>query len=119
MAGMDPRISLAPHVWDGQHELRWSIERIADEALDRAGVELDPRGYLIGIPDGDDALPVLVEPQRDAFDVTRLENLHPHFTSLFEERRARMCPSRTDDESTATWHPDHYLAALRLSLIHI
>ena len=113
MAGMDPRISLAPHMWDGQHELRWSIERIADEALDRAGVELDPRGYLIGIPDGDDALPVLVEPQRDAFDVTRLENLHPHFTSLFEERRARMCPSRTDDESTATWHPDHYLAALR------
>ena len=41
MAGMDPRISLAPHMWDGQHELRWSIERIADEALDRAGVELD------------------------------------------------------------------------------
>ena len=92
MVPMDPRISLAPHMWDGQHELRWSIERIADEALDRAGVELDPRGYLIGIPDGDDALPILVEPQRDAFDLAQLEGLHPRFAQLFDERRTHMRP---------------------------
>ena len=50
-----------------QPELRWSMEHLAEEALGRCGVELDPRGFLVGIPEDDTSLPVLIEPRRRAF----------------------------------------------------
>ena len=44
-------------------------------ALDRAGVELDPRGFLVGLPETDPTLPVLVEPPRASFAVEDLGDL--------------------------------------------
>ena len=38
-------------MFEHQAELRWSMERLAAEALDRCGVETDPRGFLVGIPE--------------------------------------------------------------------
>lgn len=62
-------------MWSGQSELRWSMERLADDALDRSGIELDPRGFLIGLPEHDEDLPIKIEPSRRAFDLDHLDGL--------------------------------------------
>ena len=103
-------------MWEGQQELRWSMERVVDEALDRAGVELDPRGFLVGLPVDESenaAVPVLIEPSRDAFDVGALAHLLRAADALFAEKRRALCPAQPQDEPDASWHPEHYLAALR------
>ena len=98
------------------------MERLADEALDRAGVELDPRGFLIGFPvDGSDA--VLIEPERNAFDVEPLAGLLGRADALFEEQRRTTCPASCPEARSVAagvphaadeeWHPEHYLTALR------
>lgn len=61
-------------VQEGLARLRWSMERLCDEALDRAGVELDPRAYLVAVPE-DPALPVRTEPGDAPFDSGVLEEL--------------------------------------------
>ena len=71
-------------MWDGQADLRWSMEQLADEALDRAGVELDARGFLVGLPEHDPGLPVVIEPSRRAFDVTGLDGLMEAAQRQFE-----------------------------------
>ncbi|MGX5692693.1 hypothetical protein ACWKWA_05900 [Dermacoccus abyssi] len=111
----------AASLWGDQGELRWSMERLADEALDRAGVELDPRGFLIGFPvDGSDA--VLIEPERNAFDVEPLAGLLARADALFAERRRTTCPAFCPEARSVQagaphpadeeWHPEHYLTAL-------
>lgn len=122
-------------MWGGQRELRWSMEKLADDALDRAGVELDPRGYLVGLPLDEDAHdPVLVEPDRDAFDVSLLLRLMSRAAALFDEHVARLgpsldaaegasrpegvpagapCDALSDPEAEVpSAHSEHYLAAL-------
>lgn len=59
-------------MFEHQADLRWSMERLSDEALDRCGVELDPRGFLVGIPEEDPSLPVQIEPRRRAFDIDQV-----------------------------------------------
>lgn len=93
-------------MWAGQRDLRWSMERIADEALDRAGVELDPRGYLVGLPESDPELPVVVEPPRASFDVSELGDLLDRSDRLFARQRTK----RGIDEGDAA--AEHQLAAL-------
>lgn len=58
-------------LWDNQHHFRWSLERLVSEALDGAGIAVDPRASLIGFPLG---VPgeVVVEPLRGAFDTEPL-----------------------------------------------
>lgn len=91
--------------WQGQQELRWSMERLADEALDRAGLELDPRGFIIGLPIGDTDREVLIEPDRHDFDTTKLNATTPladeHYAGEVDEFRADH-PHRDNE---------HYLAA--------
>lgn len=56
-------------IWEGQGELRWSMEQLADDALDAAGIELDPRGYLVALPRRGDGS-VLLEPADAPVDLT-------------------------------------------------
>lgn len=58
-------------IWEGQGELRWSMEQLADDALDAAGIELDPRGYLVALPHRGDGS-VLLEPADAPVDLTML-----------------------------------------------
>lgn len=52
-------------MWGEQAGFRWSLEQLANEVLDRAGANIDPRAYLVGFkPDG----AVTVEPARGHFD---------------------------------------------------
>lgn len=62
-------------MFEHQAELRWSMERLAEEALDRCGVELDPRGFIVGIPELEPERPVRIEPRRRAFDVDKVEGV--------------------------------------------
>ncbi len=89
-------------MWDGQADLRWSMEQLADEALDRAGVDLDARGFLVGLPEADESLPVLIEPSRRAFDVTGLETLLGSAQRQFDALPEPM----EQDEFTASEHYD-------------
>lgn len=91
-------------MWDGQDELRWSMEQLADEALERAGVDLEARGFLVGLPEDDQDLPVIIEPSRRAFDVQGLDGLMTEARSLFDD----LPDPEEDDEFTAS---DHYDAA--------
>lgn len=61
-------------LWPTQHEFRWSLEHLVNEALDAAGVGVDPRASLIGFPIG---VPgeVVVEPLHGAFDSEPLTNV--------------------------------------------
>lgn len=110
-------------LWDEQGELRWSMERLADEALDRAGVEFDPRGFLVGFPVNDTSGPVAIVPNRKAFDPTHLVGLMDDADTRFETQRRSTCPAASAAElvtgnSTGVtppvqhWHPEHYLTAL-------
>ncbi|GAA4896292.1 diadenylate cyclase [Tessaracoccus lubricantis] len=59
-------------LWEGQARFRRSLEQVANDVLDAAGVDIDPRAFLVALPispDGD----VLVEPQRGHFDRTILK----------------------------------------------
>ena len=96
-------------MFEGQHDLRWSMERLADEALDRAGVELDPRGFLVGLPleDAPNDLPIAIEPARRAFALGGLGELMGNANVLYAEQ---LKGEDTPDECDAH---DHYLAALR------
>ena len=58
-------------IWEGQGELRWSMEQLADDALDAAGIELDPRGYLVALPRRGDGT-LLLEPADAPVDLTML-----------------------------------------------
>lgn len=54
-------------LWDGQARFRRSLEQVANDVLDAAGVDLDPRAFVVALPlesDGE----VMVEPQRGHFD---------------------------------------------------
>lgn len=90
-------------MWDGQSDLRWSMERLADEALDRAGIELDPRGFLIGIPEDDADRPVVIEPSRRAFDTDGLGRV-----LVTAQRRFDRLPQPTEPDVALS---DHYHAA--------
>src|SRR5699024_9209988 len=87
-------------------ELRWSMERLADEALDRAGVELDPRGFLVGLPEEDHDLPIRLEPARRAFDLLALRGLMDRADELFAEQEGR------DDVAEELRAQDHYREAV-------
>ena len=52
-------------MWEHQAGFRWSLEQLANEVLDRAGANVDPRAYLIGFRDNGQ---VTVEPARGHFD---------------------------------------------------
>lgn len=93
-------------MWEGQRELRWSMERLADEALDRAGVELDPRGFLVGLPEEDHDLPIRLEPARRAFDLLALRGLMDRADELFAEQEER------DDVPEELRAQDHYREAV-------
>lgn len=95
-------------MWEGQRELRWSMERIADDALDRAGVELDPRGFLVGLPETDPTLPVLVEPPRASFAVEDLGDLLGDADRLY----ARQLKKQDLDDDASEEHREHHRAAL-------
>lgn len=54
-------------LWDGQARFRRSLEQVANDVLDAAGADLDPRAFVVALPlesDGE----VMVEPQRGHFD---------------------------------------------------
>ena len=89
-------------MWDGQADLRWSMEQLADEALDRAGVELDARGFVVGLPEHDSGLPVVIEPSRRAFDVAGLDGLMEAAQRQFEA----LPEPEEQDEFTASEHYD-------------
>ena len=91
-------------MWEGQRELRWSMERIADDALDRAGVELDPRGFLVGLPETDPTLPVLVEPPRASFAVEDLGDLLGDADRLY----ARQLKKQDLDDDASEEHREHH-----------
>lgn len=96
-------------MFEGQHDLRWSMERLADEALDRAGVELDPRGFLVGLPleDAPEDLPIAIEPARRAFALDGLGELMGKADGLYLDQ---LEGDNTPDAGEAH---EHYLAALR------
>lgn len=54
-------------LWDGQARFRRSLEQVANDALDAAGVDLDPRAFVVGLPLTPEGA-VRVEPQRGHFD---------------------------------------------------
>lgn len=85
-------------MFDNQAELRWSMERLADEALTRAGIELDPRGFLVGIPEEDPDLPVRIEPRRRAFDLEQLDGVLDDIGSRLRRRLAQLERQDIPDE---------------------
>lgn len=97
-------------MFEGQHDLRWSMERLADEALERAGVELDPRGFLVGLPldDAPKELPIAIEPARRAFALGELGELMEEADVVFQQQIAEADDLPDEDEGR-----EHYLAALR------
>lgn len=54
-------------LWEGQAGYRRSLEQVANDALDAAGVDLDVRAFVVGIPLDNDR-GVVVEPARGHFD---------------------------------------------------
>ena len=71
-------------LWDGQARFRRSLEQVADDVLDAAGVDLDPRAFIVALPvesDGD----VLVEPQRGHFDRAVLKQASTLATRRFNK----------------------------------
>lgn len=98
----------AQTMFEGQHELRWSMERLADEALERAGVHLDPRGFLVGLPlKSSPERRIVIEPARRAFNTEGLGELMGRAEELYQRQLEH---ESTRDETTA---PEHYLAALK------
>lgn len=95
-------------IWEGQGALRWSMEQLADEALDRSGIELDPRGFLVGLPETDLDLPVVIEPTRRAFDTTGLDKL----MRQADRRFARLDDPDAMDDSLSEAAREHFRAAL-------
>lgn len=93
-------------MWEGQRDLRWSMERLADEALDRAGIELDPRGFLVGLPSDGSAKQIVIEPTRRAFDLDGLDGLLVRADELFE---AQDDPAAMPSDPAAQ---EHWRAAL-------
>lgn len=74
------------HVWEHQAGFRWSLEQLANEVLDRAGANIDPRGYLVGFhPSGE----VTVEPPRGHFDRDALADALAAAEQRFRRSRAR------------------------------
>lgn len=96
-------------MFEHQAELRWSMEHLADEALDRAGIELDPRGFLVGIPEDDGSLPVLIEPRRRAFAVDQvggvLDDIDERFQRRMRELAAEDVPAELEEQ-------EHYRSAV-------
>lgn len=85
-------------MFEHQAELRWSMERLADEALDRCGVELDPRGFLVGIPELDPGLPVRIEPRRRAFDVDKVEGVLDDIDARLKRRLGELAQEDVPEE---------------------
>ncbi|MCE1178213.1 MAG: hypothetical protein LWW86_04175 [Micrococcales bacterium] len=93
-------------VWRGLGDLRWSMERLADEALDRAGLELDPRGFIIGFPLEPGEEPIRIEPSRRQFEMSPLEGAMERAEELFAQHEDQALAP--DEEEPR----EHYLAAL-------
>ncbi len=90
-----------------QPELRWSMEHLAEEALTRCGVELDPRGFLVGIPEGDTSLPVLIEPRRRAFALDQVTGVLDDI-----ETRLRRRMGELEDVPAELEEQEHYRLAV-------
>lgn len=54
-------------LWEGQATYRRSLEQVGNDALSAAGVDLDVRAFVVGVPLGSDGA-VVVEPSRGHFD---------------------------------------------------
>lgn len=63
---------VAATIWDGQANLRWSLEQLANETLDRAGLDIDVRAYLLAFPADDSKAEPVIEPPRGHFDRSKL-----------------------------------------------
>ncbi len=89
-------------LWDGQARFRRSLEQVANDVLDAAGVDLDPRAFVVALPlnpDGD----VMIEPQRGHFDRAVLKQARALATRRFNKL---VRDNDLDDDS------DAHLAAL-------
>ncbi|MDO5534739.1 MAG: DNA integrity scanning protein DisA nucleotide-binding domain protein [Propionibacteriaceae bacterium] len=73
-------------MWEHQAGFRWSLEQLADEVLDRAGANVDPRAYLIGFRDSGE---VTVEPPRGHFDREILADALERCEQRFRRSKAR------------------------------
>lgn len=71
-------------LWDGQARFRRSLEQVANDVLDAAGADLDPRAFVVALPlaPGGD---VMVEPQRGHFDRAVLKQAGPLATRRFNK----------------------------------
>lgn len=106
---------MPPHrMFDGQADLRWSMEQLADEAFERAGLDLDARGYLIGLPEADPAAPVAVEPSRRAFDLTALDHALETAQQQFEQLPE---PTHQDDFTASALYGAARLEACRRHVV--
>lgn len=56
-------------LFEGQYDMQWSLEHLAIAVLEAAGIDVEPRAYLVGITD-DGA--VTIEPERGSFDTVVL-----------------------------------------------
>lgn len=71
-------------LWDGQARFRRSLEQVANDVLDAAGADLDPRAFVVALPldtDGE----VMVEPQRGHFDRAVLKQASALATRRFNK----------------------------------
>ena len=81
-------------MWEHQAGFRWSLEQLANEVLDRAGANVDPRAYLIGFRDNGQ---VTVEPARGHFDRDILADALDRAQQRFARSKARR--EAGDDEN--------------------
>lgn len=89
-------------LWDGQARFRRSLEQVANDVLDAAGVDIDPRAFVVALPlNAEDD--VLVEPQRGHFDRAILKQASTLATRRFNRI---LRENDLDDDSEA------HLAAL-------
>lgn len=104
-------------MWDGQASFRWSLEQLANETLDRAGMDLDVRAYLFAFPADDSEAEPRIEPARGHFDRSKLTTV----MRLAAKRHKREKKAVLADEQNGAYGPDGrvdaeelptYLAAL-------
>lgn len=74
-------------MWEQQAGFRWSLEQLANEVLDRAGANIDPRAYLVGFHRTEDR--ISIEPPRGHYDRDLLGDALERSDQRFRRSAAR------------------------------
>ncbi len=74
-------------MWEHQAGFRWSLEHLANEVLDRAGANIDPRAYLVGFHRTEGR--ISIEPPRGHYDREVLADALERADQRFRRSAAR------------------------------